>query len=47
MTYYWSFDNSNTSGVVGWAGTVYPSATTELTLCVLWGSCFPIFSSVL
>lgn len=24
MTYYWSFEKSSTSGVVGWVGTVYP-----------------------
>ena len=24
MTYYWSFDKSSTSGVVGWVETVYP-----------------------
>ena len=29
MTYYSSFDKSNTSGAFGWVGTVYPSETTE------------------
>ena len=35
MTYYWSFDKSNTSVAFGSVGTAYPSTTTEFTSCVL------------